>query len=65
MSERRDGINNAVSSEIGDIFKGKTTNQLNLLESQIKSKLSGGEGIDVGELSSSIFSIVYISQIIK
>jgi len=48
VSERRDGINNAVSSEIGDIFKGKTTNQLNLLESQIKSKLSGGEGIDVG-----------------
>ncbi|XP_005098322.1 cactin [Aplysia californica] len=48
IAERRDGINNAVNSEIGDIFKGKTTNQLKLLEKQIKDKLSGGEGIDVG-----------------
>ena len=48
MAERRDGINNAVSSEIGDIFKGKTTNQLKLLEKQIKDKLSSGEAIDVG-----------------
>lgn len=48
IGDRRDGINQAVSSEIGDVFKGKTTNQLKLLEKQIKDKLSGGEGIDVG-----------------
>ncbi|KAK0055264.1 cactin [Biomphalaria pfeifferi] len=48
IGDRRDGINQAVTSEIGDIFKGKTTNQLKLLEKQIKDKLSGGEGIDVG-----------------
>ncbi|CAL1542037.1 unnamed protein product [Lymnaea stagnalis] len=48
IGDRRDGINQAVTSEIGDIFKGKTTNQLKLLEKQIKDKLSGGEGIDIG-----------------
>ncbi|RUS88800.1 hypothetical protein EGW08_003430 [Elysia chlorotica] len=48
IGDRRDGINHAVTSEIGDVFKGKTTNQLKLLEKQIKDKLSGGEGIDVG-----------------
>uniref|UniRef100_A0A0B7AJL8 Splicing factor Cactin n=1 Tax=Arion vulgaris TaxID=1028688 RepID=A0A0B7AJL8_9EUPU len=48
IGDRRDGINHAVSSEIGDIFKGKTTNQLKLLEKQIKDKLGGEEGIDVG-----------------
>ncbi|BFZ01693.1 hypothetical protein BsWGS_04732 [Bradybaena similaris] len=48
IGDRRDGINQAVTSEIGDIFKGKTTNQLKLLEKQIKDKLNGGEGIDVG-----------------
>ena len=50
IGDRRDGINHAVNSEIGDVFKGKTTNQLKLLEKQIKDKLSGGEGIDVGEI---------------
>ncbi|GFO45316.1 Cactin-like [Plakobranchus ocellatus] len=48
VGDRRDGINQAVTSEIGDVFKGKTTNQLKLLEKQIKSKLNGGEGIDIG-----------------
>ena len=47
---RREGINPAVNAEVGDIFKGKTTNQLRLLEQQIRDKLSGGEGIDVGRL---------------
>ncbi|KAH9499235.1 hypothetical protein Btru_004494 [Bulinus truncatus] len=48
IGDRRDGINQAVTTEISDLFKGKTTNQLKLLERQIKDKLSGGEGIDVG-----------------
>ena len=37
-----------MNAEVGDIFKGKTTNQLRLLEQQIRDKLSGGEGVDVG-----------------
>ncbi|KAK7115328.1 splicing factor Cactin-like [Littorina saxatilis] len=48
FADRREGINPAVNAEVGDIFKGKTTNQLRLLEKQIRDKLSGGEGIDVG-----------------
>lgn len=48
LAGRREGINPAVNAEVGDIFKGKTTNQLRLLEDQIKAKLSGGEGVDVG-----------------
>ncbi|KAK7492570.1 hypothetical protein BaRGS_00016236 [Batillaria attramentaria] len=48
IAGRREGINPAVNAEVGDIFKGKTTNQLRLLEDQIKAKLSGGEGVDVG-----------------
>ena len=31
------------------MFKGKTTSQLLILETQIKKKLAGGEGVDVGK----------------
>ncbi|XP_041368243.1 cactin-like [Gigantopelta aegis] len=48
IGDRREGINQAVTSEVSDVFKGKTTNQLRLLEDQIKDKLKGGEGIDIG-----------------
>ncbi|XP_055956096.1 splicing factor Cactin isoform X2 [Patella vulgata] len=48
FGDRRDGINQAVTTEVADVFKGKSTNQLKLLETQIKSKLEGGEGIDIG-----------------
>ncbi|XP_046377955.2 cactin-like [Haliotis rufescens] len=48
FGDRREGINTAVTSEVSNIFKGKTTNQLKLLEQQIREKLSGGEGIDIG-----------------
>ncbi|XP_076443229.1 splicing factor Cactin-like [Babylonia areolata] len=48
LADRREGINPAVNAEVGGIFKGKTTNQLKLLEQQIRDKLSGGEGVDVG-----------------
>lgn len=46
--DRREGINQSVSSEVSNIFKGKTTNQLLLLQEQMKKKLQGGEGVDVG-----------------
>ena len=46
--DRREGINESVNSEVGSIFKGKTTNQLQILEEQIKQKLKGGEGVDIG-----------------
>lgn len=46
--DRREGINQSVSSEVSNIFKGKTTNQLLLLQDQMKKKLQGGEGVDVG-----------------
>ncbi|XP_067665773.1 splicing factor Cactin-like [Haliotis asinina] len=48
FGDRREGINTAVTSEVSNIFKGKTTNQLKLLEHQIRGKLTGGEGIDIG-----------------
>ncbi|GAB1600410.1 cactin-like [Argonauta hians] len=46
--DRREGINHSVSSEVSTIFRGKTTNQLLLLQEQMRKKLQGGEGIDVG-----------------
>lgn len=51
FADRREGINPAVTTEVADIFKGKSTNQLKLLEDQIKAKLNIGEGIDVGTWS--------------
>ena len=49
IGDRREGINQAVTSDVSEVFKGKTTNQLRLLEDQIKDKLKGGEGIDIGQ----------------
>ncbi|XP_033749673.1 cactin-like [Pecten maximus] len=46
--DRREGINESVNVEVAGIFKGKTTNQLVALEVQMKNKLKGGEGVDVG-----------------
>ncbi|XP_064609618.1 splicing factor Cactin-like [Liolophura sinensis] len=48
VGDRREGINQAVTSEVSNVFKGKTTNQLLLLEEQIHKKLRGGEGVDIG-----------------
>ena len=48
FQDRRERINESVSNEVQSIFKGKTTNQLLLLEEQIRQKLQGGEGVDVG-----------------
>lgn len=49
FQDRRERINESVSYEVQFIFKGKTINQLLLLEEQIKKKLQGGEGVDVGQ----------------
>ena len=49
VGERRSGINQSVLDDVGVIFKGKSLNQLQMLESSIHSKLRGGEGVDVGE----------------
>lgn len=46
--DRREGINEAVSEEVVSVFKGKTTAQLLILEEQMRRKLQGGEGVDVG-----------------
>jgi len=50
--DRREGINEAVNDEVVSVFKGKTTKQLQLLEDQMKKKLEGGEGVDVGRYNS-------------
>lgn len=42
-------MNEAVNDEVVSVFKGKTTKQLLLLEEQMKKKLEGGEGVDVGK----------------
>ncbi|XP_033121808.1 cactin-like [Anneissia japonica] len=48
-ADRREGINNSVSSEIEVIFKGKTHSQLVLLQEQIISRLNGDDGaVDIG-----------------
>ncbi|XP_067927934.1 splicing factor Cactin-like [Watersipora subatra] len=48
MRDRREGIHTAVSSDVDSVFKGKTLKQLSILQDQIRSKLKGGEGVDVG-----------------
>lgn len=51
VGERRTGINQSVSEDVQSVFKGKTLQQLSILEQSIKNKLRGGEGVDVGELN--------------
>ncbi|KAM7310075.1 hypothetical protein ISCGN_007035 [Ixodes scapularis] len=46
--ERREGINAAVSTEVVDVFKGKTPGQLQALYAQIQKRIhSKEEGLDV------------------
>ncbi|CAG7838096.1 unnamed protein product [Allacma fusca] len=46
--DRREGINPAVANEVASIFKGKSTEQLQQLKSQIQSKLDGSSsGVDI------------------
>jgi hypothetical protein len=48
VGDRRSGINPAVIDDVATVFKGKSLQQLELLEKSIHSKLRGGEGVDVG-----------------
>ncbi|CAH1797477.1 unnamed protein product, partial [Owenia fusiformis] len=48
IGDRRQGVNKSVLGEVAGVFKGKTYKQLTMLEGQIKNKLKGGEGVDVG-----------------
>ena len=50
IGERRTGINQSVTDDVAGVFKGKTMSQLSMLHEQIKKKLKGGEGVDVGAL---------------
>jgi Conserved mid region of cactin/Cactus-binding C-terminus of cactin protein len=46
---RREGIHQSVAKDVSDIFKGKTTSQLNDLKSKIEHKIANqSEGLDVG-----------------
>ncbi|XP_059616518.1 splicing factor Cactin [Phlebotomus argentipes] len=46
---RREGIHQSVAKDVGEIFRGKTTLQLEELRRKIESKISGqSDGVDVG-----------------
>ncbi|XP_064461461.1 splicing factor Cactin-like [Ornithodoros turicata] len=48
IGERREGINSSVSTEVVEVFKGKTPSQLQALYQQIEKKIhSKEEGLDV------------------
>ena len=47
--ERREGINKAVARDVQGVFKGKTVEQLDMLQKSIESKLKErAEGVDIG-----------------
>lgn len=49
QERRREGINPSVSSDIAKILKGKTPQQLKVLQEQVEKKISSKEdGIDIG-----------------
>ena len=66
IGERRTGINQSVTDDVANVFKGKTMSQLSMLHEQIKKKLKGGEGVDVGEWRAepinSTVQYIYIRQ---
>ncbi|XP_055682934.1 splicing factor Cactin [Lutzomyia longipalpis] len=46
---RREGIHQSVAKDVGEIFRGKTTLQLEELKRKIEGKISGqSDGVDVG-----------------
>ena len=55
IGERRTGINQSVTEDVASVFKGKTMSQLKILDDQIRKKLRGGEGVDVGKCNVSHF----------
>ncbi|XP_055379455.1 splicing factor Cactin [Condylostylus longicornis] len=45
---RREGIHQSVAKDVANIFRGKTTNQLEELKKKIEAKISGkAEGVDI------------------
>ena len=47
--ERREGINKAVARDVQSVFKGKTVEQLDMLQKSIEKKLrERAEGVDIG-----------------
>ena len=47
--ERREGINKAVARDVQGVFKGKTVEQLDMLQKSIEKKLKErAEGVDIG-----------------
>ncbi|KAG0426137.1 hypothetical protein HPB47_026741, partial [Ixodes persulcatus] len=59
--ERREGINAAVSTEVVDVFKGKTPGQLQALYAQIQKRIhSKEEGLDVREYLPCLFAYLLI-----
>jgi len=46
---RREGIHRSVVKEVASVFKGKNASQLEALQLQIETKISGKpEGVDIG-----------------
>ncbi|XP_049826511.1 cactin isoform X2 [Aethina tumida] len=46
---RREGIHQAVATDVSSVFKGKTSNQLAQLQKSIEAKLTGkSHGVDIG-----------------
>ena len=62
--ERREGINKAVSTDVQNVFKGKSVEQLEALQTGIEAKLlQRQEGIDIGYWES-LLSQLKVSHII-
>jgi len=62
VGDRRSGINQAVVDEVQSVFRGKTLQQLELLEKTIRNKLHGGEGVDVG-MAMLLFHRLYLADL--
>ncbi|XP_041465106.1 cactin-like [Lytechinus variegatus] len=48
VSDRREGINSSVSSDVANVFKNKTHVQLLALKSQIVQRIQSGNAVDIG-----------------
>ena len=63
--ERREGINKAVSTDVQNVFKGKSVEQLEALQTGIEAKLlQRQEGIDIGYWES-LLSQLKVGRIIN
>lgn len=65
---RREGIHQAVASDVTSVFKGKTAIQLADLQKQIEKKISGkADGIDIGYWESLLSQLkgILIKQIFE